>query len=85
MSNLLQDWLREQITNTVVSGHPAAYAHVVAALEKLDPSPTAEAVEAWFGEHMRNSPVSRVTEVYNQVRKAADDLKLRLAPAKQEG
>jgi hypothetical protein len=36
-------------------------------------------IEAWFIERIHNSPVSRVTEIYNHVRDAVDALKSRLA------
>lgn len=35
-------------------------------------------VEAWFSEHIHNSPVSHVTPAFNHVREAVNHLKTRL-------
>ena len=41
-------------------------------------------VEAWFDEHVRNSPISRATEAHNHLLKHLPDLKSRLAEALKE-
>ena len=50
-----------------------------AAEAEAAPSPFAAEIERWFVERMHNSPVSRDTEIYNHVRAAVDDLKIRIA------
>ena len=46
-------------------------------------APARETVEAlidrWFVDHFHGSPIATVTEHFNRVRQAADDLKRRLA------
>jgi hypothetical protein len=42
------------------------------------------AIDTWFVETMRHSPVSRATDIFNYVRVAVDVLKARLAALLQE-
>jgi hypothetical protein len=60
----------------IAAGESAA---VAGAAESV-PSRAEAEIEAWFVEHVMNSPVSRAgAEIYNHVRAAVDALKTRLA------
>lgn len=50
-------------------------------VQEKAPSRTDAIVDAWFAEHIPNSPVSRTTEAYNHILSAIADLKKRLAAA----
>ena len=62
---------------------PALAEHVEAvaqAAEKITSGALAEKIEAWFVDEIHNSPVSRAgSEVFNHLRQAVDNLKIRLA------
>ncbi len=51
------------------------------AKKRLDP---VKIVDRWFLDTIHSSPVSRVTEAYNHVHKATQELKRRLSANEQE-
>jgi hypothetical protein len=95
VAELVEAWFVEHFHNSIVSragtevyNHmhaaklalQADFAKIEAGAQGLTVAGAVAAVEAWFKDHLQDSPISRVSqEIYDHARKATDTLKQRLA------